>query len=228
MRGSNSMGSDSERGDDSLLGRLRARLSRLLGGIGGERPQQALPLSRYHGQSGPVVPYHERRGQLVRSRRHQHSSYALAFIAILLVLVVGIFYGLNWALIGFSLGGGARAAPTAVARSASPTAASASPEPFTVLPTAAPGGTAPSPSPPPSAPPPPGAAPGPAAATPTRGAERTYVVKPGATPNQIPRQSNVSTDAPMRANNIANPSSLRAGTTLVIPPEATPTPGPVR
>jgi hypothetical protein len=231
MRRSRSMGPDPDQDDDNTLGRLRARISRLLGGIGGDKSQQALPLSRYHGQSGPVVPYHERREQLFRSRRRQHSSYALVFIVILLVLVVLIFYGLNWALSGLSLGGGSRPTPTAAARGPAPLASPASPEPMAVLPTAAPGGTAPSPSPLPGAPPPPGAAPGPPGAAPgatSSTPERTYVVKPGDTLNQIARQFNVSSDALMRANNITNPAALRAGATLVIPPEATPTPPPTR
>ena len=231
MRRSRSTGPDPDQEAESLLDRLRAGISRLRGGIGGDGPQQALPLSRYHGQSGPVVPYHERREQLFRSRRRQHSSYALVFVVILLVLVVLIFYGLNWALSGLSLGGGSRVTPTAGPRSTVPAAASGSPEPPAVLPTAAPGGTVPSPSPQSGAPPPPGTAPGtagPAPASTTPGPERTYVVKPGDTPNQIARQFNISTDALLRANNITNPSALRAGATLVIPPESTPTPPPTR
>src|SRR5205085_7048477 len=146
MRPSGPIGADPDP-DETLLERLRSSASRLFGRLGSDAPQQALPLSRYRGQTGPVVPYHERRQLLLRSRRRQHSSYALVFIVVLLVLVVGIFYGLTWALGGLSLGGGSRAAPTAPAKATVPAIAPSPALPASVLATAGPGGTSPSPSP---------------------------------------------------------------------------------
>src|SRR5256885_15392133 len=99
MRRPGPIGADPDPGD-TLIERLRSASSRLFGRLGNDSPQQALPLSRYRGQTGPVLPYHERRQLLLRSRRRQHSSYALVFIIVLLVLVAGIFYGLTWALGG--------------------------------------------------------------------------------------------------------------------------------
>jgi LysM repeat protein len=213
------------------MGRLRAAVAGLFAGGG---RQQAMPLDRARGQVGPVVPYHERRQQLSRSRR-QHSSYALVFIVVLLVLVVGIFNGLNWALSGaFSPGGARPTATVQVQPPGAPVVAPTSVSPGVVLPTPAPGGSSPSPSPLPGVAPAPGApptAPGPAqpapgAGTPAPGAARSYTVKAGDTPGGIARQFNVSVEALMRANNISDPTKLGVGQTLTIPPESTPTPAP--
>jgi LysM repeat protein len=207
--------------EGGLLDRVRAAASNLAGRLSGDRPQQALPLSRYRGQTGPVVPYEERRQQQ-RFRRRPHSSYALIFIVVLLILVMGIFYGLTWALGGLSFGGGARPTPTAAAQVAAPTASPSPPPPLAVLPTAAPGGTEPSPSP--------------FAGTPVPGASpvvgpggteaRTYVVRAGDTPGGIARQFGVSVQELMRANNITDARAMRVGDRLTIPPSATLTPVP--
>ena len=212
MRRPGPLGADPD-SDETLLERLRAAASGLFGRLGGDSPQQALPLSRYRGQTGPVVPYHERRQLLLRSRRRQHSSYALVFIVVLLVLVVGLFYGLTWALGGLSLGGGSRQATTAPVKPTVPSVLSSPSVPVPVLSTAAPGGSAPSPSPAPVETSPGGTPQG-----------RTYTVKAGDTPGQIAREFSVSVEALMRANNISDARALRVGDRLVIPPEATPTP----
>lgn len=217
-----------EPGDDDrdVLGRLRRAAAGLTSRLSGGRSQQALPMDRVRGQAGPVVPYQERHQQRLRSRRGQHSSYALAFVVILLVLVIGLFYGLTWALGGLSLGGGSRATPIPQPR---PTAAAVSIDPtatpgLVVLPTPAPGGSLPSPSPSPASPAA-GATPAPGPGTPEG---RTYTVKPGDNPGQIARQFGVSVEALMRANNITDARALRVGQQLTIPAAATSTPAPAR
>jgi LysM repeat protein len=201
-------------------------VSRLLGQARGDSRQQALPLSEYTGQTVPVVPYEERRQQLQRARGRQRSPYSLIFLAVLLVLVVGIFYGLAWALGGASTG-----APRPTTPTAPPQLAVATPSPSpaeavaAVLPTAAPGGTAPSPSPLPGTPLPPGPT---IAVGPGTPEPRTYVVQAGDTPGQIARQFNVSVESLMRANNISDARSLRVGDRLTIPPASTPTATPTR
>ena len=214
MRRGGPIGPDPDEGE-GLFERLRGAVSRLLGGLGGDRPEQALPLDRYQGQSRPVVPYHERRQQLARSPRRQHSAYAFIFIIVLLVLVVGIFYGLAWALGSLSQGGSSRATPTST-RASGPAAAPSPTETVSALPTPPPGGIAASPSPLPG----PGGA---AAGTPSP-EPRTYTVKAGDTPGGIAREFGVSVEALMRANNISDARALRVGDRLVIPPPPTPTP----
>ena len=224
MRRSSMFGADPNQ-DNGFLARLRATVTELLARTG--RHRQAMPLDHYHGQSGPVVPYQERRQQHLRARRRQHSSYALVFVLVLLVLVVGIFYGLAWALGGgLSFGGGERPTPTAVAQPTAPASAPTAAPPAVTLPTPAPGGTSPSPSPGPVGSPPAGAQPSPGPGTPAPGptSGRTYTVKAGDTPGAIARQFNISPEALMRANNITDARTLRAGQELVIPPESTPTP----
>lgn len=211
MRRSSSLRHRPSSGGESLFERLRETIVGWLDRLGGERPQQALPLSRYRGPAGPVIPYHERR-QLLRARRRQHSSYALAFLVVLLVLVVGIFYGLSWALGSISAGG---ASPTSTA---GPFAVSTPPASPPAAPAVSPSPAAREavPSPAPATPP--------AQATPEPSPEpRTYVVKAGDTPAIIARQFGVSVEALMRANNITDPRALRVGQRLVIP-EPTPTP----
>lgn len=212
--------------DDGFLARLRASAADLLARNG--RRRQAMPLERFRGQGGPVVPYHERRQQLGRARR-QHSSYALGFVVVLLVLVLGIFYGLTWALGGVFGGGSPRPTATAISQPTAPAAQQTTPPPQTVtLPTPAPGGSSPSPSPAPASTAPPGTQPTAGSGTPAPGAPggRTYTVKPGDTPSTIARQFNISTEALMAANKIADARSLPVGQTLTIPPDATPTSGP--
>jgi LysM repeat protein len=223
MQGPRAYGSDPDR-DGGLFGRLRELASSLLERGGGR--QQALPLDRYHGAGGPVVPYQERRQQLLRHRRERHSSYALVFIAVLLVLVVGLFYGLTWVLGGGLPFGGSRSrTPTPGAQTIA-TASTASTPGTAALPT--PGsGASPSPSPQLSGSPAtsgPGT-PGPGA-TPTP-AGQTYTVKPGDTPGSIARQFGIPTDVLMRANNITDARALKPGDRLQIPPASTPTP-PIR
>jgi hypothetical protein len=211
-------------GDESFVDRLRAAFSRLAGRLGGDKPQQALPLSRYRGQTGPVVPYEERRQQYQRFRRRPQNSYALVFIVVLLILVMGIFYGLTWALGGLSLGGGGRATPTVAAQLGPPTASPSPLPPVAVLPTPPPGGMPPSPSPF-SDSPIPGASPivGPGTPEP-----RTYVVRAGDTPGGIARQFGVSVQDLMRANNITDARAMKVGDRLTIPagPTITPVPTP--
>lgn len=214
MRRSSSLRHRPSSGGESLFERLRETIVSWLERLGGERPQQALPLSRYRGPAGPVIPYHERR-QLLRARRRQHSSYALAFVLVLLVLVVGIFYGLSWALGSISVGGGSSPTPTAgpLAIATPPASLATAPIPSPSPPT-----REAAPSPGPAAPPPN------AAATPEPSPEpRTYIVKPGDTPAIIARQFGVSVEALMRANNITDPRALRVGQRLTIP-EPSPTP----
>jgi hypothetical protein len=196
--------------DTSLFERLKAGAAALLERLGGEPPRQALPLDRARGQVGPVVPYHERRQQLRRHRARRDSSYALVFIVILLVLVIGIFYGLSWALSGLSFGsGGARPTPTAVPQAAVDPPPSPSP---LALPPAGSGLAKPSPSPGT------GAEPGAAqpASSPTTG--QTYVVKPGDTPGSIAAQFGITAQQLMQANGITDPRALQVGQRLNIPP----------
>jgi LysM repeat protein len=223
MQRSGGLGPDSDR-DQGFVEKLRAGLSRLLGQARGDSRQQALPMSEYTGQTVPVLPYEERRQQLQRTRRRQRSPYSLVFLAVLLVLVVGLFYGLAWALGGMSAGAPRPTTPTAPAQLAVATP-SPSPAEMAVLPTAAPGGTAPSPSPLPGTPLPPGAT---LAVRPGTPEQRTYVVQAGDTPGQIARQFNVSVESLMRANNISDARALRVGDRLTIPPASTPTATPTR
>ena len=226
MRRSSPYGADPN-GGDGFLARLRASAAGLFNRDG--RRRQAMPLDRYRAQAAPVVPYHERRIQLGRGRRGQHSAYTLVFVVVLLVLVVGIFYGLTWALGGmFSSGGSARPTPTAAGQPTAGATAATTVGPAPVLPTAAPGGSSPSPSPATGGSPSTTSQPAPGPGTPAPGAPggRTYTVKEGDTPSTIARQFNVSTEALMRANNISDARSLRVGQTLTIPAESTPTPPP--
>jgi hypothetical protein len=213
MRRPSSLGPDPNQ-DETLVERLRGAIDGLIERFRGGPPDQALPMSRYRGQLGPVMPYQERRQQLVRNRRTQHGPLALIFILIMLFLVVALFYLLSSVLGG--LGSSSRTpTPITVPKPVALPAASATASPIApvaVLPTAAPGGNLPSPSP----------LPGPG--TPDAGATRTYVVKAGDTPGQIARDNNVSVDALMRANNITDPRQLRIGQQLRIPPANTPTP----
>jgi nucleoid-associated protein YgaU len=203
-------------GDEGFLGRLKAAVSQLTSRLGGGRGQQALPMSQHRGVGGSVVPYQERRQQLVRARR-QHSSYALIFVVVLLVLVAGIFYGLTWAM--GSLGSGASTARATATVQPNPTAdgaqAQAAGTPVVVvLPTAGPGGSVPSPAPSPGAGGPAAAGASPVA---TPGGQRTYTVKAGDSPNAIARQFGVTAEALMRANNVTDPTRLRVGQELVVP-----------
>jgi hypothetical protein len=199
--------------DTGFFDRIKAAASGLFERLRGEPPRQAMPLERARGQVGPVVPYHERRQQLRRHRARRDSSYALVFIVILLVLVIGIFYGLSWALSGLGFGSsGARATPTAVAP---PVAVGPSPSPSPVaLPPAGPGLPQPSPSPGPGGEP--GTA-GPAqpGSSPTTG--QTYVVKAGDSPASIAAQFGITAQQLMQANGITDPRSLQVGQRLNIP-----------
>jgi LysM repeat protein len=221
MRRFSSLGGGPDDAGDSPLERLISTAKSITGRLIGGRPQQALPMSSYRGQNGPVVPYQERRSQMMRSRRRQHGPYTLIFVVVALVLVLGLFYGLSWALGGVSQGSGAKATPT-VPRTTPAAAVSPSPSvPAVVLPTAGPGAAAPSPSPLPGA-----VAPIPApAATSATPDGRTYTVKVGDTPAQIARQFGVSADALMRANNITDARALKVGDRLTIPPATTATTG---
>jgi LysM repeat protein len=203
--------------------RLRGAFDSLLERLRGGPPEQALPMSRYRGQPSPVTPYQERKHQIVRSRRGQHGYYALMMILVMLVMVILLFWGLSSVIGGMGSNSSARTpTPASVPKPTAVVAATASPIlPLAVLPTAAPGGIQPSPSPVTQ----PGlASPGPG--TPDAGATRTYVVKAGDTPGQIARDNNISVDALMRANNITDPRHLRIGQQLTIPPANTPTSAP--
>ena len=213
MRRSSRLRPERSHGDESLFERIRAAAASLFERLGGEPPRQALPLDRARGQLGPVVPYHERRQQLRRYRARRDSSYALVFIVILLVLVIGIFYGLSWALSGLSPG--ARATPTVAVPVVPATTPSPSPP---ALPTAGLGQPAPSPSPQPSGSEAgPAGAPAQAGSSPTPSARRTYVVQRGDSPASVAAQFGITAAQLMQANGITDARSLQIGQRLVIP-----------
>jgi LysM repeat protein len=219
MRRPSSVGPDPNE-DESLIERVRSAFDGLLDRFRGGPPEQALPMDRVRGQAGPITPYEQRRQQLTRYRRSQHGPVALVFFLVMLVLVILIFYGLSSVLGGFGSAGQRTPTPISVSKpsSAVTPVTTASPiVPVNVLPTAAPGGNLPSPSP--LAKP---GAPGPG--TPDAGASRTYIVKAGDTLSQIARDNSVSVDSLMRTNNISDPRQLRVGQELKIPPANTPTP----
>jgi hypothetical protein len=157
-------------------------------------------MSTYRGQAGQPPSYRERRPRPGLGRDGQHGGYALIFVAVLLVLVVGLV----WALGGFGGGGGSsqptpRPTPLIVA-AATPTAP--------LLPTPPPGTGLPSPVAQPIN------SPSPTLAT---GARRTYVVKAGDSPNSIAQQFGITAAELMQANNITDPRALRIGQELTIP-----------
>jgi LysM repeat protein len=157
-------------------------------------------MSSYRGQVGQPTSYRERRGRPGLGRDGQHSGYALIFVAVLLVLVVG----LAWALGGFG-GGGGSSQPTP---RPTPLIVAAATATAPLLPTPPPGTGLPSPVAQPINSPSP---------TPATGARRTYVVKPGDTPNSIAQQFGVTAADLMQANNISDPRALRIGQELTIP-----------
>lgn len=149
--------------------------------------------------------------------------------AALVALLLAVFM-----LLAVACGGGSAAPPTATAApTASPTpAATTSPGPTATQPTPTPAEsptgspTTPPPSPTATASP----APSPTApASPTATPATTYTVQPGDTLFSIARRFGTTVDALATANNIDDPSQIRAGQVLVIPsgdgPITTPTPG---
>jgi nucleoid-associated protein YgaU len=222
MRRSSASWPDPEAQRAGLLARVWAGAAGLLEHLRGGQPEQALPLSRYHGQGGPVMPYHERQ-QMLRARRRGHGAYALIFIVVVLVLVLGLYYGLSWALGGFTQTSAARATATPVAPTSTAAPVAAPISPIAVLPTAAPGGTAPGPSPAavvaPAAPPPAVVAP---AAPPATPEPVIYIVRSGDNPDSIARRFGLRSEDIMRANNIRDERTLQPGQRLTIPPTPTP------
>jgi LysM repeat protein len=165
---------------------------------------QAVPLGSAQARAATMPRGADRRGRASRrADSAERSTYTLILAAVLLILVITLFFALNWALGGSS----APAATPTPAASPAPTLqppAVSSPPPALV----------PSPSPPPDA-----ASPGPG--SPPGG--RIHTVEGGDTLNKISQRYGVTVEAIMQANGFTDRNRiLRIGERLVIPDPGAP------
>ncbi len=190
--------------------RLRERLAGRLGERTGARPvarrtmagrrpatrAQAIPQSSHQGRAGlSRRVQHHRLASAERSERAERTIYTLVFAAVLVALVVGLFFTLSW-LLGF--GGQSSAPPTPGAAPGQLPNPAAISSPLPVV--------SPSPSPSPDS----GLAPAPSG--------RIHVVEAGDTLNRIAQRYGVTVEAIMQANNFTDRNRiLRIGERLVIP-----------
>jgi phage tail protein X len=160
---------------------------------------QAVPLGSPQARAATLARPGARTGRpLRRADRAERNTYTLILAAVLLILVIALFFALNWVL-----GGSSTPAPSATpgpspAPTLQPPSSGASPPPAIV----------PSPSPTPEiGAQPPGSPPG-----------RIHVVEGGDTLNRIAQRYGVTVDAIMQANGFTERNRiLRIGERLVIP-----------